>query len=71
MDRVDTKDVWQGRWRQVRGKILETWGDITGDEVDRFQGQKDQLVGYLQERTGEARNAIQQKLDKFAEAMKR
>ena len=69
MDRA-TKDIWAGRWKQVRGKIVETWGDLTDDDLDRFAGQRDQLVGYIQEQTGETRNSINEKIDRFAKALK-
>ena len=42
-----TKDIWRGRWKQMRGKIQETWGDLSGDELDQLAGKRDQLVGQL------------------------
>ena len=58
-----TKDIWRGRWKQRRGKIQETWGDLTGDELDQLAGQRDQLVGRIQEKTGQAENEIREKIE--------
>jgi uncharacterized protein YjbJ (UPF0337 family) len=52
----------EGRWQRVRGKIRETWGDITDDEIDQSRGNWDQLVGRIKEKTGEAGDAVERKL---------
>ncbi|MFW5973002.1 MAG: CsbD family protein, partial [Bacteroidota bacterium] len=41
----------QGNWNQFKGRLKETWGALTDDDVDRFEGRRDQLVGRIQERT--------------------
>lgn len=45
-------DVVKGKWKQLRGKAKEEWGDITDDDWDQIDGHKDKLVGKLQERYG-------------------
>jgi uncharacterized protein YjbJ (UPF0337 family) len=46
------KDILEGKWKQLKGKIKEQWGDLTDDEIDKLEGRKDRLVGALQERYG-------------------
>jgi uncharacterized protein YjbJ (UPF0337 family) len=60
-----TKDIWQGRWTQLRGKIREKWGELTQDELDQAKGQRDQLVGRIQEKTGKARAEIEKEIDRM------
>jgi uncharacterized protein YjbJ (UPF0337 family) len=45
-------DILEGKWKQLKGKIKEQWGDLTDDEIDKLEGRKDRLVGALQERYG-------------------
>lgn len=52
----------EGRWDQARGKIRETWGDITDQDLDQSKGNWDQLVGKIKEKTGETTEAIEGKL---------
>lgn len=59
----------QGAWRQFRGRLQEAWGAITDDDVDRFKGQRDQLIGQIQEKTGEAREKVARKVDELAEKL--
>lgn len=46
------KDALEGKWKQIRGHVKETWGDLTDDELDQIAGHYDQLVGVLQEKYG-------------------
>jgi uncharacterized protein YjbJ (UPF0337 family) len=52
----------EGRWQQVRGKIRETWGDVTDDDIDQSRGNWDQLVGRIKEKSGEAGDTVERKL---------
>ncbi|NNF02846.1 MAG: CsbD family protein [Rhodothermales bacterium] len=55
----------RGNWNQFKGRVKEAWGALSDDDVDRFEGRLDQLAGYIQEKTGEGREAIREKLDEF------
>lgn len=55
-----------GNWKQFRGRLQEAWGALTNDEVDRYEGQRDQLIGYLEEQTGERREEITTRLDQMS-----
>jgi len=62
------KDVMQGKWKQLRGKVKETWGKLTDDDLDRIEGNSEQLLGLLQERYGYAKDKAEQELNRFLEA---
>jgi uncharacterized protein YjbJ (UPF0337 family) len=59
------KDILEGKWKQVRGKIKETWGDLTDDELDQVSGKYDVLVGKLQEKYGYSRQEAEKEIDDF------
>lgn len=56
-----------GHWNQIKGKIREQWGQITEDDLQRARGEVDQLVGLIQEKTGEGRAQIEQALERMSE----
>ncbi len=58
-----TKMKWEGRWDQLKGKVQQTWGDITDDDLDVAEGNYDELIGRVKERTGESREAIEDKIN--------
>jgi uncharacterized protein YjbJ (UPF0337 family) len=57
--------VLQGQWNQVRGQLKKKWGQLTEDDLKFTNGNIDQLVGRIQHKTGEAREAIEGFLDEL------
>jgi len=55
--------VLQGQWNQVRGELKKKWGQLTEDDLRFTNGNIDQLIGRIQHKTGEAREAIEKFLD--------
>jgi len=52
----------QGQWNQLRGQVKQKWGQLTDDDLQIQGGNVDQLVGRIQQRTGEGREAIEKYL---------
>lgn len=59
------KDMIEGDWKKLKGKVRETWGDITDDEFDRIAGKRDQLVGAIQKRYGVAKDEAERQVNNF------
>jgi uncharacterized protein YjbJ (UPF0337 family) len=49
----------QGQWNQLKGQVKERWGQLTDDDLQINNGNVDQLVGRIQQKTGEGREAIE------------
>ena len=49
----------QGQWNTLRGRVKERWGQLTDDDLQIQAGNIDQLVGRIQQKTGEGREAIE------------
>lgn len=58
-----TKLKWEGRWDQLKGRVQQTWGDLTDDDLDVAEGNYDELIGRIKERTGETREMIEERLN--------
>jgi uncharacterized protein YjbJ (UPF0337 family) len=52
------KDRLKGKWNQMKGDIKRKWGQVTDDDLLQAEGDMDKLIGKIQERTGEHRDAI-------------
>jgi uncharacterized protein YjbJ (UPF0337 family) len=61
------KQQAEGAWKQMKGRIQEAWGALTNDDMDRFEGKRDQLEGHIEKKTGESRARIRRKLDRLAD----
>lgn len=59
-------DQIEGKWKQLRGKVQEKWGELTDDDLDKFQGKRDQMVGIVQNRYGVAKEEAERQVNDFA-----
>jgi uncharacterized protein YjbJ (UPF0337 family) len=57
------KDILEGQWKQLRGRVKEWWGDLTDDDLDRIAGKSDRLIGKLQEKYGYTKEHAEAQLD--------
>jgi uncharacterized protein YjbJ (UPF0337 family) len=60
---IATRQKWEGRWDQLKGRVKEAWGDLTDDDLDVAEGEYDQLIGRIKERTGESVEEIERRLN--------
>ncbi len=52
-------DIMKGKLKQLSGEIKRKWGQVTDDDLTESQGDFDKLVGRIQQRSGERREAIE------------
>jgi uncharacterized protein YjbJ (UPF0337 family) len=57
-------DVLKGKWKQLRGEVKTWWGNLTDDDFDQIDGERDKLVGRLQERYGYAKERAEAEVDR-------
>lgn len=55
----------QGNWNEFKGKIRSKWGQLTNDELQSFDGNVERLVGMIQRKTGEGREAVEKYLNEL------
>jgi len=65
-----TQQQIKGTWKQFRGKLQEKWGELTDDDLDRLEGKRDQIEGFIEKKTGAARQAVRDALDEAAKETK-
>ena len=58
-------DQMKGNWKQLVGKAKEKWGKLTDNDWTVVEGQRDQLVGRIQERYGIAREEAERQVRDF------
>jgi uncharacterized protein YjbJ (UPF0337 family) len=50
------RKILQNNWVEMRGQISEWWDELTDKDLDRINGNPDQLITILQERYGYTRS---------------
>ncbi|WP_162343019.1 CsbD family protein [Cyclobacterium salsum] len=52
----------KGNWNELKGKLKAKYGELTDDDLAYSEGQEDQLVGKLQQKTGAAKEELKEML---------
>lgn len=63
------EDIIQGKWKQLKGHMKRQWGKLTDDDLDVAEGNRDYLIGRIQERTGQARDQVEKEVKEFERRM--
>jgi uncharacterized protein YjbJ (UPF0337 family) len=58
-----TTDKIQGNWNMVKGKLKEKYAKLSDDDLMFEEGQEEQLLGRIQEKTGESKDKIKEFID--------
>lgn len=53
-DRLQLK----GKWNEIKGKVKQAYGDLTDDDLAYSEGQEDELIGKIQQKTGKKREEL-------------
>lgn len=68
------KDIIEGKWKEIKGELRKTWGNITDDEFEKTKGDATAIAGIVQQRYGIAKEDASKKVgdlfDRYGEATK-
>jgi uncharacterized protein YjbJ (UPF0337 family) len=62
------QDQMEGKWKQLKGSFKEKWGKFTDDDITRFNGNREQIIGALQEKYGQTKEQAQKEYDNWYSA---
>lgn len=54
MDNLELK----GKWNELKGKVKQSYADLTDDDLKYEEGKDDELLGRLQQKTGKTRDEV-------------
>jgi uncharacterized protein YjbJ (UPF0337 family) len=63
------KELFKGKWNQLKGKVKEKWGKLTDDELTEINGKTDQLIGKLQAKYGYTDQEAIKELEEFERSL--
>jgi len=58
------QDVFEGKWKRIRGQAKYWWGKLTNDDLERVGGKFDKFVGLLQEKYGYTRERAEAEISR-------
>ena len=63
---MTNQQMLEGEWNEIKGKLRQKWGQLTDDDLPQIRGDAEQIIGIIQRKTGEAREAIEQYLQEIS-----
>jgi uncharacterized protein YjbJ (UPF0337 family) len=64
------KDIFEGKWKELRGQAKEWWGELTDDDLEQVGGKAEQFIGLLQQKYGYTREQADQEFDRWLKEAK-
>ena len=61
------QQVLDGKWHELAGRLKAKWGQLADDDLRTFNGDVEQLIGRIQQKTGETREAVERFLDQLTD----
>ena len=55
----------KGDWNITKGKLKQKWAHLTDDDLQYAEGKFEELIGRIQKRTGETREAVEKAVKEF------
>jgi len=62
---IMNKNILQGDWNLLKGKVKEKWGKLTDDDLTQIKGKRDQLLGIIQKKYGLAQEKAENELSEW------
>jgi uncharacterized protein YjbJ (UPF0337 family) len=59
----------EGDWNIIKGKLRQRWAMLTDDDLAILEGKQDELLGRIQRRTGQTREAVEEAIDEYRAAL--
>tara|TARA_R110001592_G_scaffold113856_1_gene313150 strand:+ start:278 stop:475 length:198 start_codon:yes stop_codon:yes gene_type:complete len=62
-------DIFEGKWKQLKGEVQNRWGKITDDDFAKIQGNRERFAGVVQERYGKNKEQAKQEVNEYIDSL--
>ena len=62
---MTTKLQVKGGWNEIKGKLKQTYGQLTDDDLSFGEGKTDELLGRLQQKLGKSKEDLRAEIEKM------
>ncbi|STX52873.1 stress response protein [Legionella busanensis] len=61
------KDIFEGNWEELKGKMKQAWGKLTDDDFRELEGNQQEIFGKLQKHYGYTRDEAEKAVRDFTD----
>lgn len=58
----------KGDWNITKGKLKQKWAALTDSDLEYSEGKQEELIGRIQKRTGQNREAVEKAIRELEKA---
>lgn len=59
------KDIFKGKWNEIKGKAKQRWAELSEEEIEKVQGKYEELAGLLQKKYGYEKDRAEKAIEEF------
>lgn len=63
------KEIFEGKWDEVKGKMKQVWGKLTDDDLKQLEGNQQEIYGKLKKYYGYSEDQVQKAIKDFQKRM--
>ena len=56
------EQILKGKWKEIKGEIQKTWGNLTGDDLEKTKGDMTAISGLIEQKYGAKKDDVSTKL---------
>ena len=60
------QQILEGDWTEIKAKLRQRWEQLTDEDLPQIRADADQIIGIIQRRTGQSRDAIERHLQEVS-----
>ena len=60
-----SQETYKGNWNVIKGKLKQSYADLTEDDLMYAEGKEDELLGRLQKKVGKTKQEIKDQIDSW------
>ncbi len=62
--------IERGKWNEVKGRLKQSYGNLTDDDLLFTEGKEQELIGRLQQKLGKKREEVEKEIEKHLASVK-
>lgn len=59
------KDIFEGKWEEIKGQMRQAWGKLTDDDFETIRGNQQEIYGKLQKHYGYTKEQVDKAIHDF------
>ncbi len=60
-----SQETYKGNWNVIKGKLKQSYADLTEDDLMYAEGKEDEVLGRIQQKVGKSKQELKDQIDSW------